>query len=59
MKEFKIEGVLSFDANWYRNKNEERWFINTILKEGTLIVHNNDIGDTVGTLKITRVKEEK
>ena len=59
MKEFKIEGVLSFDANWYRNKNEERWFINTILKEGTLIVHNNDIGDTVGTLKITRVKEGK
>ena len=59
MKEFKIEGVLSFDANWYRNKNEERWFINTILKEGTLIVHNSDIGGTVGTLKITRVKEEK
>ena len=59
MKEFKIEGVLSFDANWYRNKNEERWFINTILKEGTLIVHNSDIGDTVGTLKIIKVEENK
>ena len=57
MKEFKIEGVLSVEDIDVGDANSKDWFIGEILFGGILNVHSNEIGDTIGTLKITKVEE--
>ena len=55
----KIEAELNFDETIFYNSEEEKnWFYNIILKD-ELILHSNDIGDTIGKIKITNIKPEK
>ena len=57
MKEFKIEGVLSVEDDMVADVESNQWFIDSILLSETLNIHSNEIGDTIGTLKITKVEE--
>jgi len=48
----KIEATLEFDENlMYGDKEGRAWFFNDILG-GELLLHSNDLGDTVGTVSI-------
>ena len=60
MKTLKIEALLRIDDElmYGDDKDGKDWFFNTILKQKQ-IVHNNDIGDEVGTLKILKINEKK
>ena len=51
---------LTFDENaMHGNDQEEReWFYNTILLGEELILHSNEIGDTVGTVKVLSIGAE-
>ena len=56
MKKIKFEAVLTYDNKiMHGNDKESRdWFFNEILKD-KLILHSNEIGDEIGTVKITRI----
>ena len=51
---------LTFDANaMHGDDPEEReWFFDTILLGEELILHSNEIGDTVGTVKVLSIGAE-
>lgn len=53
MAKIKIECEIEFDENlWYSHKDEEEleWFMSLLNdKENTMVVlHSNDVGDTIG-----------
>jgi hypothetical protein len=56
MKKIKFEASLTYDNNIMHGKDKEaiNWFYNEILKD-TLILHSNEIGDEIGTVKIKRI----
>ena len=56
MKKIKFEAVLTYDNKiMHGNDKESRdCFFNEILKD-KLILHSNEIGDEIGTVKITRI----
>lgn len=56
MKKVKFEAVLTYDNNIMHGKDKEaiNWFYNVILKD-TLVLHSNEIGDEIGTVKIKRI----
>jgi hypothetical protein len=56
MKKIKFEAILTYDSNIMHGKDKEaiNWFYNEILKD-TLILHSNEIGDEIGTVKIKRI----
>lgn len=56
MKKIKFEAVLTYDNKiMHGNDKESRdWFFNEILKD-KLILHSNEIGDEIGTVKIKRI----
>ena len=56
MKKIKFEATLTYDNNIMHGKDKAaiNWFYNEILKD-TLILHSNEIGDEIGTVKITRI----
>ena len=59
MKKIKFEATLTYDNNIMHGNDKEaiNWFYNNILKD-TLILHSNEIGDEIGTIKITRMKNK-
>lgn len=56
MKKIKFEATLFLDDNFmnFDCKEEKDWLFNKILKD-ELILHSNEIGDEVGTVKIERI----
>ena len=56
MKKIKFEAILTYDNNIMHGKDKVAidWFYNVILKD-TLILHSNEIGDEIGTVKIKRI----
>jgi hypothetical protein len=56
MKKIKFEAILIYDNNIMHGKDKTAitWFYNTVLKD-TLILHSNEIGDEIGTVKIKRI----
>lgn len=57
MKKIKFEALLTIDDNFIdlKSKTERDWFFNNILKDPNLILHSNEIGDEIGTVKIMRI----
>jgi hypothetical protein len=57
MKKIKFEAILTLEDYQYNEncKEEKDWFFNKILKDPNLILHSNEIGDEIGTVKITRI----
>ena len=61
MKKIFISGELVIDENMLYEKNDEesvRWFYNDVLMGEGLLVHSNEIGDTIGRLWIRRYDRE-
>jgi len=61
MKEFKIKGVLYVEEcqeGEFDNEEEKQWLIEEVLLGEILNIHSNAIGDTIGTLKITEIRED-
>ena len=60
MKTILISGELVIDENMLYEKDDEEsvhWFYNEILLGEGLLVHSNEIGDTIGRLWIRRLGE--
>ncbi len=60
MKTLKIEAELKYDDKMMHDKDKESrdWFFNDILKskrKNDLFLHSNEIGDEIGTIKITKI----
>lgn len=59
MKTIKIEAEFTYDDELFPDTKEEQdWFYNEILLEENLCVHSNEIGDEVGSLKISNLKSK-
>jgi hypothetical protein len=60
MKTIKLEIELTYDDRLThgRDKESRAWFFQHILKgcEGELILHSNEIGDTIGEVNVLRVQ---
>jgi len=60
MKKIFISGELVIDENMLYEKDDEEstsWFYNEILLGEGLLVHSNEIEDTIGRLWIRRLGE--
>jgi len=62
MKTIKIIAELRYDDKIMHDKDKESidWFYNDILKskrKNDLVLHSNEIGDEIGTIKIIKLKE--
>ena len=57
MKTIKLKIELTYDDNFFHGDDEEEkeWFFESVLDE-ELILHSNEIGDTVGTVKVIKTK---
>ena len=44
-------------TDWTQNMDAEEkdWFINDILLKGELILHSNEIGEEVGTVRVLKI----
>ena len=61
MKRISFSAELLYDDDVMHGDDESQrnWFIEKILMNGDLILHENkEIGDTVGRIKITEIKIE-
>lgn len=61
MKTIKIEAEFEYDAGMMHGDDPEsvEWFRNILLgKIGTLTVVSDEIGDEIGTLKITKMQDQ-
>lgn len=60
MAKIKIEIELEYDADlmYGIDKDAKDWFFNHILKgrEGELILHSNDMGDTIGDVCVIKIE---
>jgi hypothetical protein len=56
MKKIKFEAILTYDNNIMHGKDKEaiEWLYKVVLKD-TLVLHSNETGDEIGTVKITRI----
>jgi hypothetical protein len=53
MRKIKMVVELEYDEKLMGETQEEKdWFNNDILLKDTLILHSNEIGDEIGTLKV-------
>ena len=55
----KITAELVVDGDVYSffgNDEESKWFRNEVLFGNDLIVHSNQVGDTVGPIKILKIE---
>lgn len=63
VKKLMLEVELEYDDQIMPGDDEESvaWFWNNVLlypgEEGGLILHSNEIGDEVGTIKVLKVRE--
>lgn len=57
MKKIKMRIELTYNATTMHGNDKEAkdWFFNEILGEDTLILHSNEIGDEIGTVKILEI----
>lgn len=57
-KTIKLEAEFTYDQECMHGEDKEarEWFFKDILMKDTLIVHSNEIGDEIGTIKITKIK---
>ncbi len=60
MKKLKLEIELTYDAKIMHGKDKESidWFYKYILKsrrKNDLVLHSNEIGDEIGTVKVLKV----
>jgi hypothetical protein len=48
---------LDIDDEMYRHEEEKSWLLDEILtgEKGQLLLHSNEIGDTVGAIKVLSV----
>ena len=62
MARIRFEAELDYDGDLICGDDEEskEWFLNQILGNqcGDLILHSNDVGDTVGTIRLIRILPE-
>lgn len=58
-KQLKIEAVITYEPDIMYGNDEEskKWFFEEILKD-ELVLHSNEIGDEIGTMKITKIYEQ-
>jgi hypothetical protein len=56
MKKLQIEAVFEYDDEMMYKDDEEgrEWFYNLLLSD-ELLVHSNEIGDTIGALNIVKI----
>lgn len=46
------------EGTMYGNDQEAKdWFFNSVLSSGDLVLHSNEIGDTVGSLRVLECSE--
>lgn len=59
MNKLKLDIELTYDAKLMHGNEEESigWFSNDILMKEKLILHSNDIGDEIGTVKVIKIKK--
>ena len=61
MKTIKIEVELTYDDNVMHGDDQDAidWFVYDVLlnPDEDLILHSNDIGDMLGTVKITQIMD--
>lgn len=56
MKTIKLEVSFTYDNEIMYGTNEEKeWFYNILLNNELFLHENEDIGDTLGTIKIERI----
>jgi hypothetical protein len=57
MRKLKIEATFTYDNEMMHDDNKEgiKWFYNLLKQK--MFLHNNDIGDVIGEIKITRIKK--
>ena len=53
----KVE--LKYEPNlmYAKDKESKDWFFNDILGKDKLILHSNEIGDEIGTIKVLKIYE--
>lgn len=57
MKSIILTLKLTFDEkDWYTDKVESDWFFSHVLKKD-LVLHSNDIGDSIGDVEVLDVCE--
>lgn len=56
-KKIKLEIELTYDQESMHGDNKEaiKWFFEEILQQDLLILHSNEIGDEIGTVKIIKI----
>ena len=60
MKKLKLQIELTYDAKIMHGKDKDsiRWFYNDILlsrRKNDLILHSQEIGDEIGTVKVIKI----
>ncbi len=57
MAKLKLEIELNYDSEMMHGKDADaiEWFIERCIKGDHLLLHCNDLGDTVGEVKVTGV----
>ena len=61
MKKLVIDAVLEYDDSMIHGDDIEgkKWFYDEILFGEVLVLHSNEIGDSIGTIRILTVTENK
>jgi len=57
MKKMRLEVELEYDDDMMHGNNSEnfKWFIQEVIRGPHLILHDNEVGDTIGTIKVQTV----
>jgi hypothetical protein len=56
-KKIKLLIELEFDNNFYDDKESKKWFYKEVLSD--LILHSNNLGDSVGKVKVLKLNGNK
>lgn len=63
MKELLVTMIFEYDESTMHAGDDDEeardWFLNEILLKERLLLHSNEIGDTIGECKILSIKEIK
>jgi len=59
MMRLRIEADFEYDDDMmYSGPDEKAWFFDLLMgASGDLFLHSNEIGDQIGTIKITKITE--
>ena len=61
MAKIRLDVELEYDADvmYGDSEDDRRWFFDHLLREDELILHSNENGDAIGTVKVLQVMNDK